>query len=570
MEVVELAIGADLVISGIRKQGIQQIFSLNGGHISWLYKACVDYHVSILDVRHEESAAYMAYASARFTGRPAVVVVTAGPGVTNTVTGISTAYQAAVPMVVIGGRSPIPQTGMGALQEMDQVSLMRPITKMAETVLDADQIPLWINRAFRVATTGRPGPVFLEIPPELLRKEVKEVEAIEHSFVNSLPFPDHDKVDEVIGLLASAKRPLILAGGGVFFSGASEQLRSFVEQMNIPVLTNPLNRGVFPGNHELHMAGARSLAMAKADLVLLLGIRLNFILAYGQPPRFARDAHFIQVDIDPEEIGRNRSIDVGIQADVKNFLVALQNRMNNCTFSDQYDSWVQELHEVDGRKKIVLEEQMKTEERPIHPMRLCYEVRKLLTDDTTLILDGGDILSYGRVIFTRNQPGYYVDPGPFGTMGVGVASAIAAKSIRPHSPVIAVIGDGALGMGLMEMDTAIRHNLPIVIVVSNNAGWNIERQALGMDFGEKYQVGTTLSLTRYDRVVVELGGYGEWIDDPNEIYPALQRALSSGKPALINVHTSRDVISPDLARGLAQIPEKQALNYKTVDELISN
>lgn len=560
--------GAALLVSALKCKGVDQVFSLNGGHIADIYKACVDCGVRILDVRHEEAAAHMAYGYARITGRPAVVLVTAGPGVTNTVTGVATAHQAATPMIVLGGRSPTPQMGMGALQEMDQVGVMRPVTKCAETVQDARRIPMWVNRAFQMAMGGKPGPVFLDFPTEVLRQPVDPalLEEVSGEWAPLPPAPDPGAVAAAAAMLREAERPLVVAGGGVLFSGATPALIRLAGRLGVPVLTTSLNRGVFPGDHPLHVAGARSLAMGKADLVLLLGARLNFVLAYGRPPRFAADARFIHVDVEATEIGRNRKVDLGVVADARRFLAAL----DAATAGDghlpgRYGPWVQCLQERDRQKRAALEASLDVPDSPVHPLRLCKEVRDLLTDDTVLVLDGGDILSYGRMVLTRNRPGTYVDPGPFGTMGVGVSCAIAARLACPKAPVIALVGDGAFGLNFMEMDTAVRHNLPIVVVVSNNGGWNIERQALGMDFGPEYMVGTSLNQTRYDLMVQALGGHGEFVTRPEEIRPAIERALASGRAACVNVLTAADVVSPDLARGLARIPAEQALYYQAVE-----
>lgn len=558
--------GAALLVQALRKKGIELIFTLNGAHIGEIYKACVDHGVRLVDTRHEEGATHMAFAWARLTRRPGVVAVTGGPGVTNTVTGIATAYHSATPMVVIGGKSPIPQKGMGALQEMDQVAMMQPITKWADTILDARRIPEYVNRAFRVAMGGQPGPVFLDVPTDVLRHPVEAslIEEVSPTWAPPAPAPRPELVEAAAALLREAQRPLLIAGGGIHWSGASGALVAAAERWGIPVLTTALNKGVFPGDHPLHVVAARSLAMGKADVVLLVGVRLNFILAYGQPPRFSRTARFIHVDVAAEEIGRNRRADLGIVGDARLFLESLA-AMDPGGAAGRFAPWVGMLQAESRRKIAQLEADLRSDQVPIHPLRLCHEVRQLLADDAILVLDGGDILSYGRVVFTRNHPGQYVDPGPFGTMGIGVPAAMAAKLAFPDRPVIAVVGDGALGLNFMEFDTAIRFGLNIVVVVSNNGAWNIERKALEMDFGKEYVVATELLRTRYDLMAMAMGGHGEFVSRPEEIRPALQRALAAGRPALVNVLTDQDVISPDLARGLARVPDEQALEYRPVE-----
>ncbi|MBS4215134.1 MULTISPECIES: thiamine pyrophosphate-binding protein [Neobacillus] len=562
--------GAELLVAALYKKGVRQVFSLNGGHISLVYKALIDYGIRIVDVRHEEAAAHMAYAWARLTGQPAVVLATAGPGVTNTTTGVATAFQAATPMVVIGAHAPIPQMGMGAMQEIDQAGIMKPITKFAELIFETKKIPMWVNRAFQTTSSGKPGPVFLDIPTSVFKAEAdpKWLEQVSDTLVVDPPAPDLSAVQKVTSILRNAERPLIIAGGGTFFSGAHEALIDFAERHGVPVLTTSLNKGVFPDTHPLHVGAARSLAMATADVVIILGARLNFILGYGYEPRFSKDSIFVQVDTDPTEIARTRPIDVPVISDVRKFLLeldmALQDHPN---VSKQFTSWVQKLQKKDRDNRDRLDRQAaELTSSPIHPLRLCYEVNKYLTKDTTLVADGGDILSYGRLAFGRDLPGHYVDPGALGTIGIGISAAIAAKIARPESPVILVVGDGSLGFTLSELDTAVRHQIPIVIVVSNNGGWNIERKAMELDFGPEYTVGTTLNRTRYDLIMEAFGGHGEWVTELSQLPDALQRSIEAGVPALVNVETDANVVSPDLARGLAQVPEDQPINYKSVTE----
>ncbi|SDM15398.1 thiamine pyrophosphate-binding protein [Bacillus sp. OK048] len=559
--------GAELLVAALYKKGVRKVFSLNGGHISFVYKALIDYGIHIVDVRHEEAAAHMAYAWARLTGQPAVVLATAGPGVTNTTTGVATAFQAATPMVVIGAHAPIAQMGMGAMQEIDQTGIMKPITKFAELIFETKKIPMWVNRAFQTTSSGKPGPVFLDIPTSVFKAEADPnwLEQVSDTLVVDPPAPDLSAVQSVASILKNAKRPIIIAGGGTFFSGAHEALIDFAERHGVPVLTTSLNKGVFPDRHPLHVGAARSLAMATADVVIILGARLNFILGYGFEPRFSKDSIFVQVDTDPTELARTRPIDVPVISDVRKFIMELDTALQDQTnVSQQFSSWVEKLQKKDrdNRDRLDLQAAELTSS-PIHPLRLCYEVNKYLTKDTTIVADGGDILSYSRLAFGRDLPGHYVDPGALGTIGIGISAAIAAKLARPESPVILVTGDGSLGFTLAELDTAVRHKIPFVIVVSNNGGWNIERKAMELDYGPEYTVGTTLNTTRYDLIMEAFGGHGEWVTELSQLPDALQRSIESGVPALVNVETDMDVVSPDLARGLAQIPEEQAINYKT-------
>jgi acetolactate synthase-1/2/3 large subunit len=551
--------GGELVVKALKQEGIDVIFSLNGGHIAPIYDACLDEKVRIIDVRHEEAAGHMAHAYSRITGKIGVAAVSAGPGVTNIVTAVANAYQAGSPLLVIGGKAPLKQFELGALQDIPQVEIMAPITKWSRTILETARIPEYLSIAFRQAVSGRPGPVYVEIPTDILRArtEFSDSAMPTNYRTGARAQGDPVAVAKAIELLQKAKRPLVVAGSGVVWSGASEELRRFVDSTGFPVLTTSVAKGCVPSSHPQHFPAARSAAMSQADVILIVGTRFNFVMGYGRPPRLARDVKVIQVDIDPSEIGRNRPVDIGIVGDAKMVLQQLAD-----TAGGDITEWLTVLRAKNTDAEQRLEPSSKSDARPIHPLRLCREVQACLDDSTVVVADGGDIFSFARVAIQVNRPGHWLEPGAFGCLGVGVPFAIAAKVAGPEKRVICITGDGAFGLTGMEMDTAVRHKLPIVVVISNNAAWGIERTSQIEDFGPDRIIGTELNPSRYDLLVQALGGYGELVEDPDQIRPALLRAFASGLPACLNVMTDRCARSPDAVRGLARVPDEQPLGWK--------
>lgn len=555
--------GGDLVVKALKREGIDRLFSLNGGHIGPIYNACLDEGIRIIDVRHEEAAGHMAHAFSRVTGRIGVAVVSAGPGVTNIVTAVANAFQAGSPLLVIGGKAPLKQFELGALQDIPQVEVMAPITKWSRTVLETWRIPEYLSIAFRQALSGKPGPVYLEIPTDVLRGQLDEAETIfpEKYRTEARPQADPDLIQKAVKLLEGAERPLVVVGSGILWSRAHEELRQFLEVTGLPLLSTSFAKGCVKGDHPQYVPGARSLALSQADVILVIGTRFNFIMAYGRPPRYQKDVKVIQVDIDPSEIGRNRPIQVGIVADARMALMQLTQAVAG-PFPNMLSPWLDALREKDALAKARLEPLYHSSAVPIHPLRLCREIQDLLDEDAIIVADGGDIFSFARVALSVNHPGHWLEPGPFGCLGVGVPFAIAAKLAKPEKQVLCITGDGAFGLTGMEMDTAIRHRVPIVVVISNNAAWAIERTSQIKDYGPDRIIGTELLPSRYDLMVQALGGYSELVEKPEEIRPALERAFASGLPACVNVMTDKTVESPDSIRGLAKVPDEQPIEWK--------
>ncbi len=522
--------GNKLVVRALRDEGVDTSFYLTGGPIVDVAALSLEAGIHAVDTRHEQAASMAAHAYSRVTGRPGVCFAASGPGTTNLITGVGNAFLDAVPVITLGGASAISQDGMGAFQEMDQVGMFKPITKWADRAKDARRIPELINKAFRMATGGQPGPVYLDLPGDVLYREVEESEVLFPQKPHAVPrvSGDPDLVKQAIALLKQAQRPIVLTGTGVFWSGAMQELKEFVELSGIPFYTTPQGRGVIAEDHPLSLLGARNQAWKEADAVLLVGTRVNFIVGFGLPPRFAENVKLIQVDISDEEIGRNRSVDVGIVGDAKIVLQQLIQEGRDAFHGRKELPWIDTLRGYDQRSREKSAALLNSDATPIHPLRLCKEVRDFMDRDAIIVVDGHEILNFARQSVPTNSPGHRVNAGPNGCMGVAVPFGLGAKVAKPNTQVIVLSGDGSFGMNGMEIDTMMRHNIPAIIVISNNAGW----AALGGMIA-----GRDLGHTRYDKMAEAFGAYGEYVEKPEDIGPALQRAVASGKPAVINVVT---------------------------------
>ena len=493
--------------------------------------ACIKLGVRAIDSRHEQGASMMAHAYSRLTRRPGVCMASSGPGTINMATGVANAFVDAAPLIAVGGTSPRIFFGMDAFQEVDQLSLYKPITKWATRILDAKRIPDVVATAFRQATSGRPGPVFLDLPGDVLGEVVEE---------SAVPMPAHWRpaprahgdpaaITEAIALLSRAERPLLIAGSGVWWSDAGAALQSFVETAGIPFYTTPLSRGAIPEDHGLAFLFARARAFAEADVILNVGTRFNYVIQFGRPPRWAADVKVIQVDVDPTELGHNRPADVPIFGDARAVLQQLTAEAKGKLDKGRYRTWVDRLKSIDAEKGLESEKAMSDDKVPIHPLRLCKEVRDFLRRDAILVVDGQEILNYGRQSIPTFTAGHRLNSGPFGCMGVGLPFGIGAKVACPDTQVVVLHGDGSYGINGTEIDTAVRHKIPVLVVISNNGGWTADPK--------QDKPGRNLGYTRYDKVAIDYGAHGEFVEKPHEIRAALERAYASHKPALVNVVT---------------------------------
>jgi acetolactate synthase-1/2/3 large subunit len=523
--------GYELVARALKNEGADTMFFIMGGPMLDAQNTCRKLGMRMIDVRHEQAAAMMANAYARVSGKAGVCSAASGPATTNLITGLAHAYTDSAPVIALGGASPISQFHWEAFQEIDQLSMMRPACKWAGQAIIAKRIPEYINMAYRQALTGRLGPAYLDLPGDVLYSRVDEDEVImpqpaktEHRIPG-----DPGLVKEAIDVLARAERPVLVTGSGILWSNASEELQQFVDATGIPFYTTPQGRGVVPEDHPRSFLSARSLAFKEADAFLVLGTRFNYVITFARAPRFNADAKVIQVNIDPAEIGKNRPVDIGIVGDVKTVLRQMLELVQG-KFNPKKDTpWIDALREQDMKGQSRMEPFLNSDEQPIHPLRLCKEVRDFLDRDAILVVDGQEILNYGRQSIPTHTPGHRLNSGPFGTMGVGVPFGVGAKVAKPDKQVLVLHGDGSFGMNAMEMDTAVRHNIPIVTVISLNGGWTADP-----DGGK---IGRDLGYQRYEKLMDAFGGHGEYVEKPSEIRPALERAFASGKPAIVNVKT---------------------------------
>ncbi len=523
--------GGTLVAKALKAEGVKYLFGLFGGHIASILAGSNREGIKIIDVRHEQAAGHAAEGWARVTGQLGVAVVTAGPGVTDVVTAVANAFQAGSPMLVLAGRSPVGSFEKGPLQEMDHLEFMKPITKWARTVYETKRIPEYISIAYKYALAGKPGPVFLECPVDVLNTMVEESEVVfpnpGKSRTTSKVLGNPELVKEAAELLIKAHRPVVMAGNTVYWSQASRELQQFIETINAPVFLNGMGRGCISADHPQIFVYSRRFALSQADITVLIGTAIDFRLSYGAPPLFNRDGKVIQIDIDQTEIGHNRPVDVGILGDTKEVLKQLIAELVQRGVPKRSE-WLEKVRADEAERIKAQEPFMNSDAIPIHPCRLLREVRNFLDRDAIVVGDGGDIVSFAAQILKIYYPGHWLDPGKLGCLGVGTGFAIAAKLAKPDKQVLIVHGDGAFGLNAMEFDTMVRHDIPVVSVIGNNRAWNPISKG-------RESLARGLGLARYDKVVEALGGHGEFVEKPEEIRPALERAFASGLPACVNV-----------------------------------
>ncbi|HKQ64538.1 MAG TPA: thiamine pyrophosphate-binding protein [Methylomirabilota bacterium] len=541
--------GGQLVARTLKEAGVGHVFTLCGGHILPIYDGCLTEGVAIIDVRHEQAAAHAGDAYARLTRGIGVAVVVPGPGVTDAVTGVANAYAARSPLLLIGGAAPLGLRGLGALQETEQVALLKPITKGAWSVSETRQIPEVLATAIRTALAGRPGPVFVEIPVDLLMTTVEDrLAPIPTAYVHRTRAAVEDgALSRLEALIATAARPVVMAGGGVCWDDAAASLAAFAERAGAPVFMNGAGRGTLPADHPNAFFQTRGWALNHADVVLVLGTPLDFRLGYGRPPTFAEDARVAMVDVDPVELGRNRPLELGIAGDIDVSLRQLTGALP-AGLAARRAGWLAELsrREADARAK--LDDLAATDQSPMSHYRWAAEIARVVTRDTIVVGDGGDVVNCAAKFVPVHRPGQWLDPGPLGCLGVGPSFALAAKLLRPERRVLLISGDGAFGLNGMELETAVRFKLPFTCVIGNDGGWGQIRSPQVSFFGETRTVATSLPTTRYDRMVEALGGRGAYVTDPREIGPTLERALASDEVWCVNV-----VLDPEAYRKSGQV-----------------
>jgi acetolactate synthase I/II/III large subunit len=546
--------GGAHALAAARQHGVSVMFTLSGGHVFPLYDAAVktDTPVRILDVRHEQTAVFAAEATARLTRTPGLAVVTAGPGVTNSVSAVTTAWFNGAPVVVLAGRAPDYRWGAGSLQEMDHPPLLVPVTKRAWTEHDTGRLAGSVDEAFRLAMSAHRGPVFLDVSLEALYGQA-EADLPAGPCDRPLPVlaPEAGDVDRIAGLLREARRPVLVLGSDVWLGGAEEAARSFAEALRLPVIANGQARGVLPRGHELLVTRARSAALRQADLVIVAGTPLDFRLGYGSFGPQEAPARVVHVADSPAGIATHVPLAASAAGDLTAFFTALASAGAAwpAASSGTDPDWGPGLAEAVRAALASDGPLLASEADPVHPARVYGELLKILDDDTVVIGDGGDFVSFAGKYVEPARPGGWLDPGPFGCLGTGLGYAIAARIARPSAQVVLLLGDGAAGFSLMDADTLVRHELPVVMVCGNNAGWGLERHPMRSLYG--YDVAADLQPgCRYDEVVRALGGAGELVTAPGDIGPALRRAFDSGVPYLVNVVTDAEIAYPRSTTGV--------------------
>ena len=549
----EVISGGHLVAKALKNEGVDTIFTLCGGHIIDIYDGCLDEGIRIIDVRHEQTAAHAADGYARQTGKLGCVVTTAGPGCTNAMTGIATAFRSESPVLHIGGQSSLTQHKMGSLQDLPHVEMMTPITKFAAGVMSTERVADMISMAARECFSGAYGPSYLEIPRDVLDKEIPvetaTVPKSGHYRASVKSIGDPDDIKKLGEILMNSKSPAMLVGSQVFMSRGHQAAIDLARSLNIALYMNGASRGILPPGDPHYFNRTRSSAFKKADVIVIVGTPFDFRMGYGK--RISNDATLIHIDRDYRTVGKNRDITLGLTGDPGAILEAVHKEVasNKKNGSEKRKSWLDELRSEEIERTEKLMPMFKSEESPIHPYRLAWEINEFLTEDTIYIGDGGDIVTISAQAVQPRSPGNWMDPGALGSLGVGTGFAMAAGLANPDKEVVCLYGDGSFGMTVFDMETANRFGAPYVAIVGNNSHMNQIRYGQITKYGEERgNIGNKLGDVPFSGFAEMLGGYGAEIREPQEIQPALQKAResvkSTGKSAVINVWVNPDEYAP--------------------------
>jgi acetolactate synthase-1/2/3 large subunit len=540
--------GGHLVAKALRNEGIDAIFTLCGGHIIDIYDGCIDEGIKVIDVRHEQVAAHAADGYARMTGKMGCAVVTAGPGTTNAVTGVANAFRAESPMLLIGGQAALSQHMMGGLQNLPHVDMLRPITKFATSVPTTERIADFIAMASRESLSGAFGPSYLEIPRDVLDRQIDAGEAVipkPGSYrASTRSIGDPADIEKLADMILHAKKPCVLLGQQVWTTRGHVAAREFVEKLNVPAYSNGAGRGTLPPDHPLNFQLTRRDAFAEADLTIVVGTPFDFRLRYGKS---LRSPTVVQIDMSYSAIGKNRDVTLGLVGDVGAILAAVTQAASGraSTGAGGRKEWVAYLRAKEDAAAAARLPKLRSDSTPIHPYRLAYEVDAFLTDNSIFIGDGGDVVTFAGNVVRPKGPGLWMDPGPLGTLGVGTGFALAAKLAHPRREVVALFGDGSFAMTAFDIQTAIRFGLPYIAIVGNNMYMNQIRCGQIQKYGkERGDVGNYLGEVHFERFADMLGIHGEAVREPDQIRPALERARDAGTCAVVNVWLDPDAYAP--------------------------
>jgi thiamine pyrophosphate-dependent acetolactate synthase large subunit-like protein len=532
-----MAIGSDIVAKAMKHEGVTDFFYIMGGPMLAVESACLKLGLRGIDVRHEQAAAMAGFAYARLLNKPGFCMAASGPATTNLVTGVAHAWADCTPIVALGGAAPVSTWHRGAFQDTDQLALFKPITKWADRVHSPKRIPELIHLAVAQAMTGRTGPTYLDLPGDILYQEVDE-STIEYPepfdyAKRARPAINANDVKAIVELMAKAKQPVLVTGSGVQWSEADKEMLAFVEAAGIPFFATPQGRGVIPEDHKYSYLTARAAAFKDADLILVVGTRMNYVIGNAAPPRWNAAAKIVRIDIDPVEIASApRKLDVGVVADAKVAFGQLTEAIKGKVAPASYETWRERLRSRNVQKMAEAEQSLSNNQSPIHPLRLCKEVRDFIDRDCVLCVDGQETLNYARQAIPQFTARHRINSGAYGTMGVGMPFGLGAKAAKPDKQVVVLHGDGSWGMNAMEFDTVMRHNLPVLVIISQNGGWTGDP--------DKSKPGRDLGYPRYDKFAECFGGHGEYVEKPEDIRPALERAkkaVAAGKSAIVTVVT---------------------------------
>ncbi len=529
--------GGRLIARRLKAHGVSKLFTLSGGHLFSIYDGCREEGIEIVDVRHESTAAFAAEGWAKVTREVGVCALTAGPGVTNGMSAIASAQANHSPIVVLGGRAPALRWGQGSLQEIDHVPFVRPLAKLAATAGGTEEIAGLTDLAFHSALTPHGGPAFVDFPLDYVFQEARD-EAAEP---NEPPVAraSAEAIERAGELLAEAERPVVMAGTDLYWGHGERALLALAETLRIPVFLNGLARGCVPADHELFFSRARSQGLREADVALVIGVPMDFRLAFGAA--FGEETEIVAIDSAEPERAHPRAPAAECYGDLAQTLTDLREAAGGRALASE--RWIGELRAVESERREGERAEREDDRAPLHPMRLYAELGEVLDRDAIVVGDGGDFVSYAGRVIDSFQPGCWLDPGPFGCLGTGPGYALAAKLAHPERQVVLLLGDGAFGFSGMEFDTLARHGVNVVAVMGNNGIWALEKHPMEFLYG--YSVAAELRPeTRYDEVVQALGGYGELVREPAELKPALARGFEAGKPALVNVLTDPSVVYP--------------------------
>ena len=532
-----MAIGSDIVAKAMKHEGVKDFFYIMGGPMLAVESAALKLGMRGVDVRHEQAAAMAGFAYSRLLNKPSFCMAASGPATTNLVTGIAHAWADCTPVIGLGGAAPVSTWHNETFQDTDQLALFKPITKWADRVHNPRRIPELIHLAITHAMTGKPGPIYLDLPGDILYQEVDEAE-IEYPepfdyAKRARPAANASDIKAVVEALSKAKQPVLVTGSGVQWSEADKEMLAFVEAAGVPFYTTPQGRGVIPEDHKYCYLTSRAAAFRDADLILIVGTRMNYVIGHAAPPRWNTNAKIVRVDVDPFEIASSpRKLDIGIVADAKIAFQQLTEACKGKVTPASFETWRERLRARNAQKVAEAEQQLSTDQSPIHPLRLCKEVRDFIDRDAVLCVDGQETLNYARQAIPQFVARQRINSGAYGTMGVGMPFGIGAKVALPDKQVVVLHGDGSWGMNAMEFDTAVRHKLPILTIISQNGGWTGDP--------DKNKPGRDLGYPRYKKFAECFGGHGEYVEKAEDIRPALERAkkaVAAGKPALVCVVT---------------------------------